>query len=475
MDQGNNYHTKALVISIKEILWYLLEQWKAIVLFALCVMFLFLGLMKVRYSSYAKTQQQIQSETKSITAQDIIESLPENEQEFVLSAYHLFQEREYLSEYINTAPIMQIDPNHSKRLRCRWAVDGVGLDSNALAMSYVMELQDESHRTQLLHASGVELEEERFNDLLFITYPDEIGHNVVCCDFFLTEGMKVDSLKEGFAHEFETINAELQDELGEHQIRNFNCETAIVSDERVYKKQTDVYQHFTNISIQLNNLNNLFSANQKEAFRQLQNLDKETFIDDSIQIVPKTITLRNLILGLLFGIVIYIGIYFLYLVLSGIIISSDVFEDSSIRILGEWHRSSDKKNKVLMRDRNIWKRHHRKHLSRDVELNRISNAVESICKYRHIGNLLIVLSGELSEAQDTFMSDLTDSYENYDIRVKTIATSRTDGMINETELISADGVMLVIIEGESRFKDLNMVFDRCNEYNKSIIGSVYMG
>lgn len=475
MGQDKNRFSNEMEIDIKEFCWHLIEQWKAIVLVALCIMALFIACMHMRYTSSIKREQQTQEKSQSLTAQNIIETLPENEQEFVASAYQLLLEKEHLSDYINTSPIMKIDPNHSMRMRTSWAIDGMSTDVNSLAMSYVMELQDESCRNALLNASGVELKQEQFNDLLYFTFPDEVGQNVICLDIFLTEDMKADAIQEELGRTIQNTHEKLQDQFGDHSILNYKSEVAVVADQRVSEKRIDVYESFTDLCAQIQNLDNYFSDGQKEVFKQLKNLGGTTPDSSQVLTTAKAVSLRNILLGLVLGVFGYAGVYLLYILLSGRVISAGTVEESSVRTLGEWYTPSKGLRNALTQDRLIWTCHHRKHLDKDSEINRIADASRNICKYRTINTLLFLLTNKRSKEQDAFLHDLMDKVKSLGINVTLFETERGSAVLGDSALLEADGVVLTVFDGKTHYKDLEAVFDLCNEYGKPIVGSVYLG
>ena len=470
MDLKNKYEKEAF-IDLKEMCWRLLEQWKAIVITALVVMALFLGFMYVQNANNAKRQEQANQVQEQVTDEEILAALPEKDRLLVVSAYRLLQKREQFSEYICTTPIVEIDPGHINRLRVTFAVDKGGEDTDALTQAYIMAFQEDSCKNALLEASGSTMSPEQFDSLLTHPFPYQFEIGLVSCDIFMTEDMDAEALKEEMQKQTDSIHARLQNEFGEHRIVDYRSEVSVVSDQGLYTNQITYLNGFVNINNQLNNLKNGFSAEQEKAFSRLQgNVDKQV-VAEQPQPAPKSISLLDIIVGLILGVLAYVVVFFLYAVISTRAISSSILKDSSVRRLGEWHSESEhNKKNWLISDRFVWKKHHRRYLDRAGEIDKITNALKSICSFKEIRELLLLLTAKCSQEQEEFVRTISDSLRESGINTKLVDTS-----VQDSDLVEAEGAALVIIDSKTRAKEFSSVFDRCNDYEKPIVGSIYLG
>ena len=67
--------TDEVIIDIKEVIWRLLEQWKAIIIVSLCFMAVFVASAELDYSIDMKKAEK-NTDEKQLTAKEIIDSLP---------------------------------------------------------------------------------------------------------------------------------------------------------------------------------------------------------------------------------------------------------------------------------------------------------------------------------------------------------------------------------------------------------------
>lgn len=474
MDLKNHYEKESL-IDFKEICWRLLEQWKAVLLVTCCITLAFLGYVYLHNAKESRSQNQAQQEKQYASEQEIIDSLPDAEQELVASAYRLLQKREEYSRYILSAPIMEINPNHAKRIRISWAIESDNQKIDTLVMAYLLGLQSESCKSALIEASGADIDSEEFNDLISITFPNQADMGVVCYDVFLTEDIDTEAIQEALKSQVQELHGKLSEELGDHNIKNYQSEVGIVSDQTIYSRQVSALSNYATINNQINNLKNTFSAAQDKAFSKLQEKDHTTETADQVPVPKKTLTILNILIGLFLGICAYVIVFFVYVILSNRAISSNMLNESNARSLGEWYGDTDSKKTGLKRDRFVWRKHHRKHLDREQEIESTSNVIANICKINQISKMLLVLTAECSQIQRAFINDLSNSLALKEISIKTVDVKLGNNALFDSALLEADGIVLIIVDLKTRSKDVGTVFDRCNDYIKPVLGSVYLG
>jgi len=475
MNSNDNKFPNEMTISLREICWRLLEQWKAVLLVAFCVAVCFLGLMFLRHAKASNASSD--TSDKQLTAQDIIDTLPENEQPIVAGTYRLLQRSEQLSEYITTAPIMQVDPAHAQRLRVSWTADTDQNDQEALTMAYASELQTEACADAIVKNCSKEIDLGQASEMIMITYPSDMGQGIICCDVYLTPDIDLDSLQVDLDQIIENTYSELINEFGPHQIVNYKKELSTVADDRILEKQTAAMKSFADTNSHINSLKNTFSEEQQAVYEQLANLDNEEEKESQPVVLTKSAIVRYALIGFVLGIIAYLVFFFLYLFWSGRIISADMLQDSSARKLGEWYSIPDgTKTGSFMRDRLIWKKHHRHHLDQEQEKKKTKDSITSFCKYKGLENLLLLVTGDLSNGQKAFVSDVEDKLKAESIRLNCCETaSDQDNCIKDADLLDTDGVVLVIIDSKTQMSDLQNIFEKCNYYEIPIIGNVYIG
>ena len=472
MNMNQNHLCKDRVIDLKELCWRLLEQWRAVIIVVVCVMVAFFGLLIFREMRVSEIESNQQND-KQITESDIINALPESEKTVVASTYRLLQEREKISDYIYNAPIMKLDPNKAERLRVSWAIDESGKDNNALAMSYVMELQTESCRSRMINACGVNMDAGHFNDLVFFSLPEKIGEGVVCCDIFLTAEMQEDILQNELGNIVKDIHTKITNEFGDHQIRNYQSEIAFVADDRILQQQTTLLNGFANLNNQINSFKNVFSIEQKEALGKLQELENEQETAVAISHKKSVFTVRNVIIGIILGGVAYLVCFFLYFMLSGKVIGGSMVDGIPGRVMGEWACfSTDSKRNLLMLDSRFFNKHHKNHLNKNEEIYKASRSIKSLCDYKRVYKLAFVLTTELTRDQQSFVDELKKSLETKGINIT--VTKENNYQIEECDIVNNESVMFIVVDSKTSIKSIEMIIEQCNDYERLILGSIVL-
>ena len=471
MDSNQNSLSKEHIIDLKDFCWLVLGQWKAIILVALCVMLAFLGLMSFRQTKALK-EQDSQYSAQNLSEQDILNTLPDNEQSVVASTYRLLQERDKLSNYICSAPIMEIDPNQAQRLRVSWAVDEKEIDSNTLAMTYLMELKSTDCVNRLIQASGTSMDVGHFSDLVFFTFPEKIGEGVVCCDVFLTDEMQGEKLQSELNNEIQSIFSRMQSEFGQHRLINYKSEITQVADDRVLQRQTTLLNNFANFNNQINSLKNMFSLGQKEALGKLQEIGNGQTIKAPKR--TRVVTLRNILIGLVLGGFIYLVFCLLAVMASGKVFGESMIKGTPARLLGQWDSLfKDSAGNWLVRDKWLWNKQHRNHQDKNVELERATETIESVCVYKNINQLLMFSTAKQTVEQKKFVDELNNRIEAAGLRVM-YAEYNDGNSIQDRFFKDNDGVILYLFDSKTHFRDIETIVNRCNDYNKPILGSIYL-
>lgn len=476
---SNNSFSREPSVSLKELLWQVLEHRKVILLVACSIALLFLASVYLRSQKAANQEKETQSANQKVSAEDIIGALPENQRAGVAGAYSLYQENNQLSVYMQNAPIMKIDPTKAERLRLSWVIEINGEaegedDKNELALAYRVELESSEFREALLKASNTNLNSRQFSELIIVTYPDAVGRNMVCCDIFLTEDMDKDALQKEADKYIDDSHDKLKKAIKPHELKNYQNEISDNYDKRILERQTIVLNNYATISLQIDNLRNQFTPEQKEAFAQLQALNTVPTKEEQVGVPARTITMRNVLLGLLLGVLVCVCFCFLYALLSHRIHDASALKAASIRILGKWYDvcAESKKNPII-RGGIIWKRHHRNHLDLDMELEKTVSLIESICQYKSIDKLLLILTATMSNAQDQFIHGVAEKLRSQGITLYIDDINEND--LDDRALVISEGVVLTVIDSKTEMQSLVTACDLCDYYETPIIGGVYLG
>lgn len=470
----NNQFPNEKVINIKELCWRLFEQWRMLVIFTILVTAIFLG-----YTHFQNTRalkNKAQQDVKQLTAEEIINTLPEKKKAVVAGAYRLLLEREQLAQYIQNAPFMQLDPSHVDCLRLSWSVNADEKIKKSLIQAYATTMQTNECISTIIECCKDQLNSAQVSDLISITYPSEKGQDMICCDLYLTDSMDVDLLQEKLSQIINNASSRLQEEYGPHQIVDLRSEIVNVSDDKALQKQATVLNNFANSNNQINSLKTTFSSEQRDAFSRLEALNngQEATVQDDMP--QKTLTVHNVLLGIILGLILYLLGFLLHAIVTKKMLYANEIPDSSLHRLGEWYSDcSDLKKGAVIQDRFVKKKHHSAHLDKEDEIEKTLKRIDKICEQNAINKVLFISTAHRSKEQDEFISNIIAQCVSSGIVADCTELNRNDYEIADSLLFNTDGVVLCLIQDNTNLKDIEYVFNKCNDCNKIIIGSVYLG
>ena len=118
MDKNNAVkNSNGGILDFKELIWRLLEQWKAIVAFALIIMLLFSGFM------YTKAKGASEAEATVKTPEEILGSFSQSDQEIISSVYKQKETFNNMQRYISDSLLMDLDPYNVQQVEISWYID----------------------------------------------------------------------------------------------------------------------------------------------------------------------------------------------------------------------------------------------------------------------------------------------------------------------------------------------------------------
>ena len=465
--QNYKQHSRENSVNLAEALWRLLEQWKLLVCFMIVVLALFLGFMRMRNHKNAPAPQAVQQEQEVKTTEEIMNTLPENERGMVASAYRMAQQKKRTGDYIQNSPVMQIDPYNARVIRISWVVGAEDEQTAAtLVMAYRAKIFSGECCEKLQQASGKEMTLDQIRELMKPNDMMEAESGSFSCDVMLTEDMDGDSIKNQLLSMVDDWHKELNSTVAEHTLNSMSCEEMTVSSSDLAFKQYTTYSMLYNTNTQLTNIERTFSAQQKAVYNRLTNgEDAASQTQEAAYVPKKTVTPRNILIGLILGAIIYIGLLLLKMMFFGRIYNPNDLKYYPGRTLGEWY---EKKNSA------VYRRHHRDHLDKEEEAERSAKRIRDICRNNGAKSVIISARGKISQEKEAFLQEIKDMLSE-EIQVVIALTGRDDALFDHYESSETDGIIPVVACAETRYKDLDELVEECVDYRIPVLGYLFLG
>ncbi len=473
-----------IFIDFKEFFWRIAEQWKAIVVVALILMLLFSGVNYLMAASDKDTE-----ETEYGSQEEVLESLSVNDREMVLSVLKEKAARDKLQEYIKNSPYMNLDPYRVNTINMSWLVTSDENINRQLVAAYINELGSYKLADAVNQSWGSPYNSENIRELLSVksnipvNTEAELNGNLITITLYVPGDNDGKKAIEAINSIVQTVNSKLSNAIGTHEIQALTSEQTVTSSLSLAEDQFNHYNRFYNISNQLNNFNKILTDGQNAAYAAISQINEAVDdADDQQTIIPGSdekyslFNIKNMLIGFILGILLYVCLYFAYYVLLGKVMCPLELEASyGIRNIGEWY--SDKKTGLegVLTDNNIYKRHHKGHLNIQSEVNRICESIYYVFTLNDRRKLLLISNEGIKESTEGFLSLLTDRLIDYGMDVTKAKIDYSNGKyLSESIVAGSDEVILLVEKGKTRRKDIIEVLDKCKYCNKPSIRTVYV-
>ena len=489
MDQAYSKRTEeGLSLDLREMIWRLLEQWKAIVVFVLIVMLLFSGLMYVSASGNSQSSSEEPSANQS--QEEVLRSLGSADREMVEVLFDMYISKLNLIDYVNSAPVMSLDPYDVNRLTMSWYIEADPDVESELATAYRENTMSDEAASEIQKVWGDSFTYNQIKEMVYAgnitNFYDDINRDidVVKINVFLPDGIDASATEKALNNIIDASHQTLADSIAEHNIALIGSETARVSDNDLANFQTNVYTRLYTVNYQINNMKALLSDGQKTAFEKLVSLKSAEEGGGTVETTSNTVaktplfSKRNLAIGFILGCFLYGCVFILKFILSGKIQSPMAYERFyGIMTLGEWHSDENKKGILgsLLRDKAVFRRHHKGHTEIGKEADKACKTILAASEVSGYNKLLLISGDESGENVKAFEEEIRRELAENGIQTDVSTTDVRNGRPMEDEkLPQNDGALLMVDRNCMSMKDIKDVLDKCAYFNTPLIGAVYV-
>lgn len=471
------------IIDIKELFWRILEQWKAIIAFAIIIAILFSGM------TYVKSGFSGQDEKNQRTYGEILSELDPADREAVLSVIKEKDTLDAFQRYISESPFMNLDPFNVPSLSMTWVVNSENSINKQLAALYINEMSSSDIVDSINEAWDFRYESEQVKELLIaeteisLETEDNMDSNVLKLTLYIPDGEDSEKAKEAIEAVIPQITAKLYSKVGEHTLSFISGNTQIISDPTMADAQYNIYNRLNSLINQFTTFKNNLTAGQKSIYEELSAVkETETEVPENIEPVDEApgrsvLSKRNLLIGFILGGLLYCGIYLLYFVFSGRVFSLSVLEQSfGVRSLCEWHTKKAKGIlQFLTNDALIYKKRHKGHLDMEAEIERITESVVNHFKEKEKAKLLLACNNNISDNTEKFTQALIRKLNENNVSVYEGKVNIKEGLsLGENAVSDNDTVAMVMDSKHSGVKDVKDVLNKCQYCNKPFLGVAYL-
>ncbi len=463
----------AIFIDLKELLWKLLGQWKAVIAFSLIIMLLFSGY------SYMKANSSSEESSVTKTPEEILAGLSDEDRGQVLNVYLESEAKEKVREYIENSLLMKLDAYNVNTLTMDWTVLSDKEIKDQLVASYASGLDSNAVLEAISDAWSGKYSVQQIEELVVINssassdaVDEEQSGGMIELKLYIPDGEDAEGVSANINKVMADINSKLAANIGDHEIVPLSADAKTVSDRELSDKQYNVYNRLYSMITQVNNMRDKLSTNQRAVYESLISYDENA---EATQTVTKKpfVNKRNFAIGFILGLILYCAAYILYYAFSGKVRSSRVIEEAyGLRTISDWF--SDSRNGMLsglISDQFVNRKHHTGHFDMDKEADR---AAESIVNAIEENRSLLLISDAGGESSRTFAKALAEKLEHENIKVSIADTDTANGVfLGENALKACDASVIIADKNRMKVKDIKDICSICRYCSKPIIGVAY--
>ena len=494
----NNYIYKQTEteVDVKECLWEIITQWKAVLLVSLIMALLVCGAKHLKDLQSYKSQMAAQKEIEehiSLSAEEevtkTLEKLPDNERSTV---EHIIREQEWIDEqraYLQNSVLMNTDTSNQRALYMLFDISSVSLDKTAtIKHAYRLSQYDQNLTKKLKNMISPDADNYVIQELLSIEFfDDNTNYNTektggsFAVRLILPEDADASAAEEIIKKEIEDYTAEHQ-LIGQHTVSFVGAETFYFYNRDAASNKQIILNNINALETNIKNAQSLLSDSQKEAINAITTIRKEPdLIDQTVEettateeIIAPGWSIKYAVMGFIMGVLIYTFIYITILIIRGRIGSvANVENNTGARLIGEIYYDNEPVGMAkILHSRFIESLHYRGKADKNAQTEKIVNALSAICEHSGIKEitLLDTIGIPASDKATDIIDLLLSSVIKNGIEASTVDVSEE---IVDMELLGIKHAVLLISDN-TKIPAVNRLTALCEDYGVKIIGSVYI-
>ena len=462
----NYYETPEREISISQLLWKYVSDWKKILIWMIVFACLFGA---ARYIKDTRNTAADNTQTN-----DIEQSLTEQEQLEVENAWKLEQRIKDKQTYQEESALMNVDPYHKNIVTLQYFVDteytfnlseDISKDNTQdILQAYLTYIGSRGINSDL----GVD---DKYAYELISTSATDTGVFVI----FVSgkSGEYANELADAVEKALGKYTESVSNKIGQHELVLLNREQSVVADETLATMQENVNTTISTLNTQLENSITSFTDTQKKVFEHEDNDLKEQSGENTQG--KAVFDIRFIIVGALFGMFLYFVIMSLVYILGKNIKNSEEIQKMyGLRILGNV-KTVQKENGGILNKIDDWIEYKKigEKWTQDERLDLIAMNIFICCKKENIKKILFVTSIHLGENENKLINNLVSRLKDKGIEAD--CGEKLNKNIHSLELLAQNSNVVFIEEvNKTKYVDIEDQLKICAEQNVDMMGMVML-
>ena len=478
---NQQYNQPEMEINLKEVIWDLLEQWKAVLIAAVLMALMVSGIKYYTamndYNEALAADKELSEERLETREEKIAEVLSDLSDEDHAMVQLILQQEAWLdnqTDYFNNSLLLSLDPNAQRQLTISYYLYNAEENAyNALCDAYISNLHEEEFADAIGKQLHQKTEEKYIKELIrgYYTpnYSDESTGELFNVVISLPDSANAAELEKEISALMNEYSKELSQKIAPHSLKLIKTDDTVSVNEQAASKRTNTINSINSLNSSITNNKKTMSETQKAAYERITSLMQiDANSDDSEEdkeiITKPGFSKKYAALGFLLGIMAYAFAILGMLIIRGRInYASELELYTGSRTLGEvYYPENSKGIKKLFKSPLVEKFRYKDLLNADEQLEKTIKTISAVCEHEGISELTLLSLTDKAQ-------DLADRVEKEGIKVKIMS-----GLCeNEQEMLSAKNVIFAT-DKLTRISDLRKLARLCFEYKINKLGGVFL-
>lgn len=501
---NTSYQQPEMEINLKELIWDLLEQWKAVLVVALLTAIIVAGARYYKdikaYNTVMSTKEEASQlgKTAEERISDVLASLPEGE---VATVEFMINQSEWMKtekEYMNKSILMNTNPTNQRTLMLDYYIsmsDASEAKMAALVYGYAGYLKDESLLNNMGEIIAPDAEQKYIAELISSnvdmngtgnisgkdTAPmidSDADGAIVEVRIVLPDNADATSVETAMTSSLSKYTTELKNKIGNHSINLINSTEAHIFNASAVNNHNIIMTTIYNLQSNEKNMQAALTGSQRAAIDSIKAIKREAKESaatgqegkqSSYEVMQKPgVNKKYTLLGFMLGVIGYGFTYLLLLIIKGRINTvNDAVRYSQARLIGEIYQKQDYKGLCkLLHSNLVCKYRYGKKADTDNQINNTVDALEAVCKQEGLQEVAIISTAEDCEG---LITEIIDKTKEKNIETRLIKVLDT---VNIKELSSLTHAVL-FTDTETKISKLAELVTACKDYDVSVVGNVF--
>ena len=493
---NSSYRQAEMEINLKEVIWDLLSQWKAVLLVALVMALIVTGAKYANdtRAADAMAQKAAEDEAAATLSEDerinsVLDGLDEEGRQEVLynvSRQMWVQEQR---DYISNSLLMNINPTAVRTLYMNFAIDAEDNDVPALENEYDCFISGQAMIEAIKPVIKADANDRYIGELIWTdetsNYSEENNYEdaTFTMQVILLDDTNAEAVKEAINDAFFNKSKELSKSIAPHELKMIGSDEKTGPNMRIINSRGDLINRVANMQNNLGNDLNVLSEEQKKAIDEIaaikMDAEKKNAEAGEASIAPSAtedanpeeglttrLSKKYALFGFILGAMFYAFAYLLYIITRGRVnYASDLENYIGTRLLGMIYQPTDRSGFAkLLHSKLVDKYRYRKLPDADTQFSDAVEAIEAVCIHSDIKD---ITAFKMTEDDDCFAKVTNLS------KVKVNTNYAADG-IKDKELLDIKNAIFVV-DNKAEASELVTTANLCRDYDTNILGCVFVG